>query len=158
MCLAGTCGLRKTFGSLSADVWGCVLFLLLVICLKPPRSGASRLLGGARSLRKWQPSGGRMLMRTPQNCCHQCLCPCGESSLPPTLSEALPIPEGMSGPDCYVTFYPLCPGARDLMYSLQEWFLFPPVLWNSCALTLLDFKSRCSGGLVLLMPDPGCGT
>ena len=71
-----------------------------------------------------------MLMRTPQNCCHQCLCPCGESSLPPTLSEALPIPEGMSGPDCYVTFYPLCPGARDLMYSLQEWFLFPPVLWS----------------------------
>ena len=58
----GSCGLRKTLGSLSADGWGCVPALLVGW---PEASQHWILQWGLILMSKWQTSGELMPMSTP---------------------------------------------------------------------------------------------
>ena len=99
-------------------------------------------------VRRWQLPGGHMPMSTPQNYCHQCLCPCIEPQQPPTSAGDPAIPAGRSGPGSYeVTgFFPWVVHTRPCVPPLRVEFLFPPVLWSSCNQTPLAFTARFSQG------------
>ena len=47
--------------------------------------------------------------------------------------------------------------SRPCMCPPRVKFLYSPVLWNSCNQTLMFFKARFSGGLLLLLSDPLAG-
>ena len=99
VCLDVT-GFRKSLGSLSADGWHCVSFLLVGWAETSqhwslPAVGWSQVLGP-----KWWLLGELMLMNTPQYLCHQCPFPHSDPQPPPTSSGDLPQdqPPGRSGP------------------------------------------------------------
>ena len=63
--LSGDCKLRTTFGSLSADGWGCVL-TLLVVWLEASQYWSLKAVGWGRvSVPKWQPPGELTLIHIP---------------------------------------------------------------------------------------------
>lgn len=117
-----------------------------------PSTGAHILLSGARSFqRKWQHGslqGDLMPMSTPQNYHHQCLCPTVSTAVPNfTSTRDSPLLANRS--DSILTksllFSPGFWCTQDLACTLKVEILFPPVMWNSCDQTLLNFKTRFSG-------------
>ena len=65
-------------------------------------------------------------MSTPQNYCHQCLCPCSEPQLFTASAGVPPITVGRSGSGSYevTAFSPGFWCTQDLMCALQEWSLY----------------------------------
>ena len=141
------CGLRKSLGSLSDDGWGCVPALggLLAWCIsaleptgccKRPGLGAkdpSRISASIKSSRRWtlpdMSATGFYDPRESHSCC-----------LPSRPSKP-------AGNDSYVvTAFALGFGVHKTLCALQEWNLFPPVLWSSCSEAPWAFKAKWSEG------------
>ena len=102
---------------------GAVFSLCWLFGLRHPRTGAYKLLGGARSCcEKRQPPGGP----TPVKYSSQLPLPV---SLPPPWATRDPlILAGMSGPGTseVTSFYPGSSCTGDLVYTLQEWTFCHP--------------------------------
>ena len=103
--LVGSCGLRKIFGSLSADRWGCVPALLVVQPAVSQHWSLQAFWWGKVLVRKWWPPGALLPMSSPQNHCHQCLHPHSEPLLPPTLPRDPPRPAGSSDLGSFFFFF-----------------------------------------------------
>lgn len=89
-------------------------------------------------------------MRTPQNYCHQCLCPHSKSQLYPSLARDPLIPAG----SYEVTAFP--PGsccAQDSVCPLRVELLFSPGLQSNLA----DLQSQMFWGLLLPLTDLQAG-
>ena len=102
---------------------GAVFSVCWLFGLRHPRTGAYKLLGGARSWwEKWQPPGGP----TPMKYSSELLLPV---SLPPLWATRDPlILASMSGSGTseVTSFYPGSLSTGDLVYTLQEWsFCYP---------------------------------
>ena len=112
-----------------------------------------------KCMENWWPPGGLTPVSTAQNYHHQCLCPHSEPQLPPTSPGDPPRPAGRSGPSSYekLLFPLVAVHTRLCVCPTRVEFLFPPVLWSSCDQAPLAFKAKCSGELLLLMPDIQAG-
>ena len=146
MCLSGSCGLKKTFGNLSADGWVCVPSLL-VMWPEASQPWSQRLLSGARfwclqeSSHQWAGTSATrvfilaMSQSPPYPYIHT-LAPAGYPPRPTCMSSI---------GSCEVTKF-LGLGMHETLCAPSKLeFLFPLVLWNSCTQTLLAFKAKCSG-------------
>ena len=87
VCLSGSCVLRKTLSSLSADGWGCVPALLVVWPEESQHWSLQAVGWGQVLVRKWWPPGGLTPMSTPQNYCRQCFCPCSKPQVPASTGD-----------------------------------------------------------------------
>ena len=78
----------------------------------------------------------------------QCPVPTVNHSCPLLSQETLPRPEGRSDPDCYrIPALPWDPvHMKPCVHPPRMEFLFPPLLWSSCAHALLAFNAKCSVG------------
>ena len=158
VCLAGSCGLRKTFGSLSADGWGCVPTLSVLWPEVSPHWSLEGVGWGQVLVRKWRPLGGPTPMSTPQNYRHLCFCPCSEPQLLPTSTGDSPIPAGRSGPrSCELTAFSLGSWyAQDLVCAKSGVSVSPsPVEFLQSNTT--GAESQMLWGLLLPLPDPKAG-
>ena len=157
----GGSGLRTTLGSLSAHGCGCVFPSCLLFDLKHPRTGAYRLLGGVilgcqngdlqKSSCRWifpWVSATSVLVTTESH-----------SHPPPPLQESLPDQQvGLAQAPMESL---LCPESKfryTLMFTLQEWSLFLPVLWSSWSQALLAFNVKSSVGSSSWCPIPWLGS
>ena len=76
------------------------------------------------------------------------LVPTVNHNCPPTSAGDPPILAGTLGPVSFevITFFPwIFIYLRSCAHPPRVGFLFPPVLWNSCHQTLMNFKPRFSG-------------
>ena len=154
--LIGSCWLRTTSGSLSADGWVCVP-TLLVVWPEAPQHWSLQAVGWVPiSVPKWQPLGALMLMSIPWGLHHWCpCCPCPhcEPLLTPTSTGDPPRPADRSGPgSCAVTALPWVPVHVKPCVRFAR--VDPVWLLHSSPPGLQRHMLR---GLFLLMPDPQAG-
>ena len=139
----GGCELRMILGSLFADEQGCVP-TLLVVWPEASRTGVCRLLAGL--VAKMATYG-----RTHAN--EYSLGLLAQVSLSPRWAIVnLHFPRRPSKLASSSSQVPmeslLCRGSQciwNLVCPLQEWTLFPPVLWSSCTQASLALKAKWSG-------------
>ena len=121
----GSCGLRKSLGSLSAGGRGCVPAQLVVWpeASHPALAPTGYWVGpglGANEPRCWLPAAVFMRLNIPKSVCHQCLCLQGEPQLPPPpfLQETLQDQQSRSGPGFYqITAFILGPSVYEILYA-----------------------------------------
>ena len=161
VCLVGSCGLRKTLGSLCADWWGCVPALL--VWLQVSQRWSLQAVGSGPDLgEKIAPSKRLPPMSTPQNYCHQCFCPCSEPYPSPASArewfQQIGLAQAFMRSLFVCLFFTLVVVyRRPCVHSPRVEFLFPPVLWISCNQTLLaELKASLFWGLFLI-PDLQAG-
>ena len=143
---------QDNFRCLTPDWWGCVLTLLVVGPEAFHHWNLQAVRWGKILVPKWQPPGKLTLIRIPSVSTISVLVPRVSHSLPLSPSGGPPRPTGRSGPRSYgVIAVPLVP-----VHTLQEWHLFPPVLWSPSTQDPLAFRAKLLCGL-LLIPDPQAG-
>ena len=86
-------------------------------------------------------------------------CPLSEPQQPPAFPGDPPSPADRSDPDSYgVPALPWDPEhLKPCVHPLRMEYLFPTVLWSSCAQALLAFNAKCSGGSSSQYQTPSLG-
>ena len=157
VCLSGSCVLRKTLSSLSADEWGCVPTWFFVwpevswpASCKVRPGVAEKMMASRKADANEYSLELRWL----------CFCPCSDPQLPPACVGDPPVLAGRSGPGSYeVTFISLGPGAHKILCvpSKSGSLCFPqtcgiPVI-KPCWPSKSDFLGLC----LPLQGDPDMG-
>ena len=140
--IRGGCVPGRTLGSLFANEWSCVP-TLFVVC-----PGASQSWWVVPDFPKIAAFKGVLADDYPLGPLPPMSFPHSEPQLPPTFPGDPARPEGRSDLDSYgVLAFPWdSVHVKPCVHPPRVEFLFPPVLWSSCALVLLAFSAKCSRG------------
>ena len=138
----GSCGLRNTLGSLSPDGWSCVP-ALLVVWPEASQHWSLWAVGWDQVLAlKCRPPGSLLPVSAPQYIHHKCFCPWSDPQPPPTSPE-VPLRPGLARLLWSHCFFPWVPPSalETFVCPPVVVFLFPSVLWSSCAQTPLKLNA-----------------
>ena len=154
----GSCGLKKTLGSLFADGCGCIPTFLAVWPDVSQHWSLQAVGWGKVSVPKCWPSGELMLMYIPWGLCHPCTCPHSEPKPIPAYPGDSVRPAARSGPGSYgVTALLWVPmHGKICVLPLRVESLFSLVLWSPCDQPHWPSMPNALGFL-LPMPEPRFG-